>query len=666
MDFIHNFKSFGILEKLDEKLSKDARDFISHKISKLHDEGYKGDQAVAIAYSYARKAGYDVPKNESEDTCESCHLEEATAELDTMDFQMPSFQKYLKTHNIKAKVINPNGPGGGWPVVKYTGKRKDLENMIRDRFNPGNPGDPMDDDEVNSLIEDYRDKPEADIIRSKQELQTEGEEDWPEQEETPHDRESARFDQEREDYRKNAVNKYKGIITDFHAKGGSEGPSHDPYGFKEYSFSMKGKKYIIHLGLAQYIKIDGKTIEASGDDYDMPEEFVLRHVGIPLEDIEAQDPRNSPDYEEDPMGSIEDYESKDPMVEKISRKEEREIEKELNAESREKKKKERDADELEKEMSKESKKKKHIKEWHEYVSPSEVEPVENVDEAGYPRKFEIGSKAKVSDGSGLASNKIVTIVDRSKIKTDGRGVPLNVDGAYKPVDWSSEIAIQFEDGSFGTMHKSRLMSISNIGEDESIEEAANTVYTIEMENSGSFGRSPSRYYYQTGTLPELVKAYSYTLEVGASWEHERGNKKINRNPKNVKSLISNLNNAVNNSAANGYAGKTYRLLPEGEPKKGIAAQAPVSQEAPASQEAPSAPPVQEKSAEWNVNVLLKYYLDKKALEPGDFIRMKDWPRALVDDIDYKKRKISLQFKNGGPINDYSFSELEKILTKVSK
>jgi len=69
-----------------------------------------------------------------------------------------------------------------------------------------------------------------------------------------------------------------------------------------------------------------------------------------------------------------------------------------------------------------------------------------------------------------------------------------------------------------------------------------------------------RTYEQTGTLDELVKSYSYTLECGASWAHEPGNAKINQNPKSVKTLIKNLNNAVNNSAANGYAGKSYSLV----------------------------------------------------------------------------------------------------------
>lgn len=63
-----------------------------------------------------------------------------------------------------------------------------------------------------------------------------------------------------------------------------------------------------------------------------------------------------------------------------------------------------------------------------------------------------------------------------------------------------------------------------------------------------------------GTLEELKQTFSYTLEAGQSWERERGNKKINTNPKTVKSLVKNLNNAVNNSAANGYSETYYELV----------------------------------------------------------------------------------------------------------
>ena len=53
------------------------------------------------------------------------------------------------------------------------------------------------------------------------------------------------------------------------------------------------------------------------------------------------------------------------------------------------------------------------------------------------------------------------------------------------------------------------------------------------------------------TVEEAVEYYGYTLECGASYEHEKGNKRINRNPKTIASLITNLNNASNNSARNG-------------------------------------------------------------------------------------------------------------------
>jgi hypothetical protein len=62
------------------------------------------------------------------------------------------------------------------------------------------------------------------------------------------------------------------------------------------------------------------------------------------------------------------------------------------------------------------------------------------------------------------------------------------------------------------------------------------------------------------TIAEAVEYYGYTLEKGASWQHEKGNKKINRNPSTIKSLLTNLNNAVNNAAANGYAGEYYTAV----------------------------------------------------------------------------------------------------------
>lgn len=60
-----------------------------------------------------------------------------------------------------------------------------------------------------------------------------------------------------------------------------------------------------------------------------------------------------------------------------------------------------------------------------------------------------------------------------------------------------------------------------------------------------------------GTVAELTQMFSYSLDCGRSWEHEKGNKKINTAPKSIKSLVTNIYNAKNNAASNGYAGFSY-------------------------------------------------------------------------------------------------------------
>lgn len=66
----------------------------------------------------------------------------------------------------------------------------------------------------------------------------------------------------------------------------------------------------------------------------------------------------------------------------------------------------------------------------------------------------------------------------------------------------------------------------------------------------------------TGTLEELTEYFRYTLECGRSWERERGNKKISLHPRTIRSLVTNLNNATNNAAANGYSGTSYSVVGE--------------------------------------------------------------------------------------------------------
>ena len=65
---------------------------------------------------------------------------------------------------------------------------------------------------------------------------------------------------------------------------------------------------------------------------------------------------------------------------------------------------------------------------------------------------------------------------------------------------------------------------------------------------------------EEGTLEDLIDVYSYTLQKGADYQDERGNKKIDTKPKNIKALITNLNNAVKNAAANGNSSVTYSLV----------------------------------------------------------------------------------------------------------
>ena len=63
----------------------------------------------------------------------------------------------------------------------------------------------------------------------------------------------------------------------------------------------------------------------------------------------------------------------------------------------------------------------------------------------------------------------------------------------------------------------------------------------------------------TGDMEYLTDYFSYTLECGKAYEHEKGNKKINLKPKSGKALVTALNNAASNSAANGDPSTYYSL-----------------------------------------------------------------------------------------------------------
>jgi len=94
-----------------------------------------------------------------------------------------------------------------------------------------------------------------------------------------------------------------------------------------------------------------------------------------------------------------------------------------------------------------------------------------------------------------------------------------------------------------------------------LEEAVGQEYTVIIDRKG-------RERPVTGTIPELLDYFGYTLEVGKSYEHERGRYKINMNPKNIQSLVDNLNKAASNGAANS-APSTYYSVGESQVAEGV-------------------------------------------------------------------------------------------------
>ncbi len=75
-------------------------------------------------------------------------------------------------------------------------------------------------------------------------------------------------------------------------------------------------------------------------------------------------------------------------------------------------------------------------------------------------RLRIGDKVKISANSGVDGGKTAKVVDKSKIKTDSKGIPVNTNtNHYSPVDWKKEVAIEYENGELSTMYKDRLTKI---------------------------------------------------------------------------------------------------------------------------------------------------------------------------------------------------------------
>lgn len=76
-------------------------------------------------------------------------------------------------------------------------------------------------------------------------------------------------------------------------------------------------------------------------------------------------------------------------------------------------------------------------------------------------------------------------------------------------------------------------------------------------------RSDREYVTPPMSLDEALQYFSYTLECGRRCEREKGNKKINMNPKTVPSLVKQLNNAASNAANGNGASYSYERVTYG-------------------------------------------------------------------------------------------------------
>ena len=66
----------------------------------------------------------------------------------------------------------------------------------------------------------------------------------------------------------------------------------------------------------------------------------------------------------------------------------------------------------------------------------------------------VGTRVRVADGSGIASGKVGTVINRRLVKTDGRGIPV-LPGHYRPMT-KNEAVIRLDTGEVITMFRNRL------------------------------------------------------------------------------------------------------------------------------------------------------------------------------------------------------------------
>lgn len=71
------------------------------------------------------------------------------------------------------------------------------------------------------------------------------------------------------------------------------------------------------------------------------------------------------------------------------------------------------------------------------------------------KQLTIGTRIKISEGSGIDSGKHGVIIDKRSIITRNDGIPI-LEGHYKPVNWRKESAVLLDNGRIITMFNNRL------------------------------------------------------------------------------------------------------------------------------------------------------------------------------------------------------------------
>ena len=75
-------------------------------------------------------------------------------------------------------------------------------------------------------------------------------------------------------------------------------------------------------------------------------------------------------------------------------------------------------------------------------------------------KFAPGDRVEISHGSGVDSGKRGTVIPTNKVKTDGRGIPTNIRGAYQAPNWSKEVPIQLDSDDIIVMFNNRVTKVN--------------------------------------------------------------------------------------------------------------------------------------------------------------------------------------------------------------